>query len=82
MGKNFFTPKKLAQLCVMLIWVGALVALFANSVDRRLLWVGLAIAVVALILRTVIVRCPTCGTRLTDMKSVPDRCPHCGEKLD
>ena len=81
MKNKFFTPRRLAQLCVALIWLGAIVALFANSVNRSLLWVGMAISVVGLILRFTIVRCSVCGARLTDMRSVPDRCPHCGEKL-
>lgn len=82
MEKKFFTPRKMAQLCTLLIWAGALVALFANSVDRRLLWVGLCISVLGVILRLTVVRCPVCHQRLTDMQSVPERCPYCGEKLN
>lgn len=63
MKNKFFTPGKLSRFCVALIWLGTIVALFANPINRPLLWVGPAIAVVGLILCFTIVRCPVCGEK-------------------
>ena len=73
--------KKLVQFSVTLVWAGAVVALLSRTVGQWCLWVGLGITAIGVIIRYYLVRCPHCGSKITDSNRLPDRCPNCGEKL-
>jgi hypothetical protein len=75
-------PRIHANIAVGLIWLGGIVSLMGNSVDRRLLWAGLAVCIAGIAYRMIMVRCPFCGRTIDGFQSLPKNCPHCGETLD
>ena len=75
-------PKMQANIAVALVWLGAIISLFGNTIGRWCLWTGLAVCIAGLIYRTVMVRCPLCGKSIDGFQSLPTHCPHCGETLD
>lgn len=70
------------NISIAFVWIGALIALASQYFDKWLLWVGLAIVVVAAIYRFTQIRCPHCGQPVLDVKTHPGKCPHCHEELE
>ena len=74
--------KTQVKICVNAVWFGALLAILSRTVGKWCLWLGMAVVVVAAICRYTLIRCPHCGYKLSEGKTVPPRCPHCGEALE
>ena len=69
------------KVSVTFVWVGALIALMAKMFGPWCLVAGLSIAVIAGIYRYTMIRCPRCGHKLIDGKTIPARCPKCDQEL-
>lgn len=69
------------KICVGAVWFGALLAIMSDMLGKWCLWLGMAVVVVAAICRYSLIRCPHCGYKLAEGKTVPPRCPKCGEEL-
>lgn len=69
------------KICTAFVWIGAVIALLSRNFGTWLLWVGIAVAIVAAVCRYTMIRCPHCGKPLTDPQGVPKQCPFCGEEL-
>ena len=74
--------KTKVKISVAFVWIGALIALLSQNLGTWLLWVGLAIVVVAGVYRFTMIRCPHCGHKLLDGNTVPSKCPNCGDSLE
>ena len=70
------------KVCVAFVWIGALVALLGRALGSWCLWLGIGIALVATICRVTLIRCPYCGFRLAEGKSIPPCCPSCGGEFE
>lgn len=85
MDKKEYSVKKRYQLYNILSWLGVAIALFGffleGSTKSVFTWVGLGFVVIAVIFRFTMVKCPECGNRLAQSKSIPDRCPECDKEL-
>ena len=73
--------KTQVNICVAFVWTGAVVALLSKVLGTWCLWVGIGIVAVAAVCRYSLIRCPHCGHKLTEGKTVPKRCPNCQEEL-
>ena len=69
------------KISVAFVWIGAVVALLSKVFGGWCLLAGLAIAAAAATYRYTMIRCPRCGHKLIDGKTVPALCPKCGEEL-
>ena len=69
------------NICLALLWAGALIALMSRFYGQRCLWLGLAILVAAAICRYSLIRCPHCGHKLIEGKRISKCCPNCQEEL-
>ena len=69
------------KISVAFVWIGALVALLSKMFGPWCLLAGLGIATVAAVYRYTMIRCPRCGHKLIDGKTIPALCPKCGEEL-
>ena len=74
--------KTKVKVCIAFVWTGAVIAVLSQTFGSWLLWVGIAITIVAGICRYTLIRCPHCGHALTEGQGVPSKCPHCGESLE
>ena len=69
------------RLCIGAVWAGALLAVLSKNLGQWCLWLGLAIVVVAALCRYSLIRCPHCGYKLAEGKTIPKCCPNCKEEL-
>lgn len=73
--------KTQVQICVSAVWLGALLAILSRNWGQWCLWLGLAIVVIAALCRYTLIRCPHCGHKLTEGKTLPKFCPNCKGEL-
>ena len=73
--------KAQVNICVAFVWIGALVALMSKFYGTWCLLLGIAILLAAAVCRYSLIRCPHCGHKLTEGKTVPPRCPNCKGEL-
>ncbi len=73
-------PKSVNGLCLILLGVGALIALLAaHFMVEWLIFAGLVVMSASIFLRITFYRCPYCGKYLD--RSTGQFCPYCGKKM-
>jgi hypothetical protein len=78
--KNISLRKKI-NLCIVFVWIGAILALLSGLLGDWSLWLGVLIFGGASFVRFGLLRCPHCGQPLSERRRIPDNCPACGGKL-
>ncbi len=73
--------RKKINICLIFVWIGALLAALTGVLGEWSLWVGILIFGVAAFIRFGLLRCPHCGQPLSERSRIPDNCPMCGGKL-
>ena len=81
MSKKPIHPKTMLRLCITVLWIGAAIALLSRTLGPVWLWVGLGITLAGAIGRYSLVKCPHCGCKLNESKTIPSKCPNCQETL-
>ena len=87
--------KKLTELEVRThVWIhtgllaaGGLVSVLGAKLGERgtahpVLWLGLGMIIAGILWRVFFVKCPHCGSKLYNVRELPEYCPDCGEKLE
>lgn len=73
--------RKKINICLVFVWIGALLAALTGVLGEWSLWLGIVIFAVAAFIRFGLLRCPHCGQPLSERSRIPDNCPMCGGKL-
>ena len=73
--------RKKINICLVFVWIGALLAALTGVLGEWSLWVGILIFGAAAFIRFGLLRCPHCGQPLSERSRIPDNCPMCGGKL-
>lgn len=85
MEEKTFSVKTRNKIYNAIAWAGVAIAVvglaLGDSIKTILTWVGLAFVVLAVIYRFTMVKCPYCGNRLMESKTIPDKCPECHKEL-
>ena len=78
---NKMSLRKKINICLIFVWIGALLAALTGVLGEWSLWLGILIFAAAAFIRFGLLRCPHCGHPLSDRRQIPDNCPMCGGKL-
>lgn len=85
MEEKTFSAKTRNKIYNAIAWAGVVIAVVGYFLDGNiksiLTWGGLAFVVLAVAFRFTMVKCPYCGNRLTESKTIPDKCPECHKEL-
>ena len=74
------SPKSVNGLCLVLLGLGAVIALLAVHLTVEwLIFAGLVVMASSIFLRITFYRCPCCGKYLD--RSTGEFCPYCGKKM-
>ena len=74
------SPKSVNGLCLVLLGLGAVIALLAaHFMVEWMVFTGLVVMVSSMFLRITFYRCPYCGKYLDRSKG--EFCPYCGKRI-
>ena len=75
------TPKRVNNICLILVAIGILIALFGLSRDMlSIITIGIAVTFFSIIFNIIFYRCPHCCKFLD--RSRGEYCPYCGKKIN
>ncbi len=86
MEEKTFSAKTRNKIYTAIAWAGVAITMagyFMDGILKPILtWGGLGVVVLAGVFRFTMVKCPYCGNRLTESKTIPDKCPECHKELN